>query len=296
VTSSRIDAPLRGIALVLLAVLLFASQDAAGKHLMTKYNVPLVAAIRYGLNVVFLVIFMMPRHSAGLWRTHRTFTVMIRGVSLAFATLFAGLALQRMPVGETVAILYLQGFGVMIAAAWLLKERVSWAGWLGAAAGFAGVLLIARPGGNLDPVGVIFALACAATSVVYVLLSRTLSATETTMAMLFHVAVAGAILFAVLLPFTWRSYSISTLDAALLLYLGAASLIGHFMITSAYRFAPASMLAPFNYFHIAWAVIFGWLFYSHVPDVWALIGMTVIAASGAGIALHTHFSARAPMR
>jgi drug/metabolite transporter (DMT)-like permease len=290
--SHNIDAPLKGIALVLLAVMLFASLDTAGKHLMTKYDVPLVAAIRYGLNILLLAIFMAPRHGASLWRTRHTSHVVIRGVALALATLFAGLALQRMPVGETVAILYLQGFGVMLAAAWFLKERVSWVGWIGAAAGFAGVLLIARPGGVLDPIGVVFALACAAVSVVYVLLSRLLASTETTLAMLFHVAVAGTVLFVFLLPFHWQSYSFTPLDLALLFHMGAASLLGHFLLTSAYRFAPASILAPFNYFHIAWAALFGWIFYSHVPDSWALLGMAIIALSGAGIALHAHFSKR----
>ncbi len=283
-------APLRGIALVLLSVLLFAGMDTVGKYLMTKFNVPLVAAVRYGLNLVFLSALMLPGHGAALWKTQRTALVMVRGASLAAATLFAGLALQRMPVGETVAIIYLQGFAVMFAAGYFLKERVTVAGWIAAAVGFAGVLLIARPGGALAPVGVVFALTCAAISVVYILLSRVLAATETTMAMLFHVAVAGALLFGVLLAFDWQHFDYTGIDIALLTFMGAASLAGHFLFTSAYRFAPASMLAPFNYFHIAFAVIAGWLVYHHVPDPLALLGMAMIAVSGAAIALYTHLN------
>jgi drug/metabolite transporter (DMT)-like permease len=289
-TLARNHAPLKGILLVLLAVLLFATTDTAGKHLMTKYNVPLVAAIRYGLNVAILLLLVAPKQGAALWHTHRTKLVLVRAVALAFATFFAGLALQRMPVGETIAILYLQGFGVMLAAAWFLGERVSWVGWIGAIVGFSGVLLIARPGGALDPLGVTFALICAAVSVAYILLSRSLAATETTMAMLFHVAITGTVLFCLLLPFHWQAYDFTPLDLALLLVMGTGSLAGHFLLTSAYRFAPASMLAPFNYFHIALAVIAGWLVYSHVPDRWALLGMAMIAVSGAAIALHTHLT------
>ena len=155
-SSALAPSPLKGIFLVLLAVLIFASMDTAGKFLMTKFNVPMVAAVRYGLNLVFLVILMAPRHGPGLWKTRRTALVVFRGVSLAAATLFAGLALQRMPVGETVAIIYLQGFGVMLAAGYFLGERVSLAGWIAAVVGFAGVLLIARPDGALAPVGVGF--------------------------------------------------------------------------------------------------------------------------------------------
>jgi drug/metabolite transporter (DMT)-like permease len=257
---------------------------------MTKYNVPLLAAIRYGLNVALLLVLVTPRQGAALWRTHRTGLVLVRAVALAFATFFAGLALQRMPVGETIAILYLQGFGVMLAAAWFLGESVSLVGWIGAVIGFSGVLLIARPGGALDPLGVAFALICAAVSIIYILLSRFLAATESTMAMLFHVAIVGAVLFALLLPFVWQAFEFTPLDLLLLFHMGAASLAGHFLLTSAYRFAPASMLAPFNYFHIALAVIFGWLVYSHVPDRWAMLGMAMIAISGAAIALHTHLT------
>jgi drug/metabolite transporter (DMT)-like permease len=282
--------PLRGILLVLAAVTLFACMDTTGKYLMTKYNVPLVATVRYGLNLIILAGLMMPRHGTTLWKTQRTTLVVVRGLALCVATMLMGFALRLMPVGETVAIIYLQGFGVMLAAGYFLKEKISVVGWHAAVVGFAGVLLIARPGSALDPVGVILALCCAAVSVSYILLSRVLAATETTMSMLFHVALWGTLVFAVMLTLNWQSYTFNPLDIGLLLFMGSASLFAHFMLTSAYRFAPASLLAPFNYFHIGLAVIMGWLVYNHVPDGWALLGMAMIAVSGAAIALHTHFA------
>lgn len=287
--------PLRGILLVLAAVTLFACMDTAGKYLMTKYNVPLIAAVRYGLNLVILSGLMLPRHGTTLWATNRTALVVFRGLALCVATFMMGFALRLMPVGETVAIIYLQGFGVMIAAGYFLKEKISAVGWLAAVVGFAGVLLIARPGSALDPVGVMLALSCAVISVVYILLSRILAATETTMSMLFHVALWGSLVFAVLAAFNWQSYAFAAKDLSLMLFMGSASLLAHFMLTSAYRFAPASLLAPFNYFHIALAVVMGWLVYNHVPDAWALLGMAMIAVSGAAIAVHTHFVKSAPV-
>ncbi len=285
-----IQSPLRGIMLVLLACMLFACMDTAGKYLMTKFSVPLVATVRYGLHLIILTALMAPRHGQTLWKTRRTGLVLLRGASLAIATLFAGLALQLMPVGETVAIFYLQGFGVMLAAGYFLGERMSLVGWTGAIAGFAGVLLIARPGSALEPLGVVFALTCAAVSVVYVLLSRVLSTTESTMALLFYVGVAGVLVFGTMLSFHWQIYTYAWLDIALLGFMGAAALTAHFLFTAAYRYAPASLLAPFNYFHIALAVIMSWLVYSHVPDLPALIGMAMIAIAGATIALHMHVS------
>jgi drug/metabolite transporter (DMT)-like permease len=283
-------APLKGIALVLTACALFACMDTAGKYLMTKFDVPFVAAVRYGLNLVLLLALVGPRQGRALWQTSRLGLVLLRGSSLACATFFAGLALQRLPVGEAVAIFYLQGFGVLLAAGYFLKERVTWLGWICAAAGFAGVLLIVRPGGALAPLGVIFALICSAISIIYILLSRVLAATEHTSTLLFHVAVAGVILFGLLLPFHKTPASLEPVDVALLAFMGVASLAGHYVLTAAYRFAPASLLTPFNYTHIAFAVMLSWLVYSHIPDALSFIGMAMIAASGAVIALHTHFS------
>jgi drug/metabolite transporter (DMT)-like permease len=252
--------------------------------------VPLVAAVRYGLNLLFLLVLMSPKHGRTLWKTQRTGLVIVRGASLAIATLFAGLALQLMPVGEAVSIFYLQTFGVLLASGYFLNERVSFVGWIAATAGFAGVLLIARPGGALPPLGVLFALICAGVSVIYVFLSRKLASTESTMAMLFHVAVAGVILFGLMLAFNWKTYSFTPLDMVLLVFIGAASLTAHFLFTAAYRFAPASILSPFSYFHIALAVLMGWLVYNHVPDIWAFVGMAMIAVSGATIAIHSQLT------
>ncbi len=279
---------LRGILLVVAATVLFALMDTAGKYLMTKYNVPFVATVRFAINLLLLVGLATPRHGARLWQTHRTGLVLLRAGSLSVASLFAGLALQRMPVGETVAILYLQGFGVMLVAGWLLKEKVSAVGWLCAMVGFAGVVLIARPGGALVFDGVVYAVIAAAVSIIYILLSRALAPTESTMAMLFYVALFGAVMFGIMLAFNWKAFSLLPLDILLLAFLGTGSLLAHFLFTQAYRFAPASILAPFSYFHIAFAVITSWLVYQHVPDLLAFTGMAMIAVSGAAIAIYTH--------
>ncbi len=279
---------LKGISLILTAVVIFACMDTVGKYLMTKFNVPFVSAVRYGLNLLLLMAIMMPRYGSGLWKTTRTGLVVFRGLSLAAASFFAGLALQRMPVGESVAIFYLQTFGMLLAAGYFLNERITLPRWIAAAVGFAGVLFIARPGSELAPLGVLFALICAGVSVVYVLLSRLLAPTDSTMAMMFYTGLAGVAVFGAMLPWNWPDVAFTIFDVAMLLFLGAASLAGHFLFTAAFRLAPASILAPFNYFHIAFAVMLSWLVYHHVPDVWSFVGMAMIAISGVAVSIYNH--------
>ena len=284
----------RGVLLVLLAVLLFACMDTMGKHLMTKFNVPLVAMVRYVLNLMLILAIWGPLERKQLWSTRRTALVILRGISLVVSSLLMGLALQRMPVAETVAIIYLAPFGVLLLAGPLLGEKDGLAGWLAALAGFLGVLLIARPGSGLSIDGVLLAVAAAITSVGYILLSRKLASTESTMAMLFFTSLVGMVFFGVMLPWNWTGPAFTLNDYVLLLAIGSGSLLAHYLFTAAYREAPASLLAPANYMHIAWAVLLGWVIYDHVPDRWALLGMALIAVAGASIALRTHLAKDLP--
>jgi drug/metabolite transporter (DMT)-like permease len=289
--SSLPPAVWRGVLYIALAVLVFAAMDTVGKYLMTRYNVPLVAAVRYIVNLALLAAIFAPTKGYGLVTTHRTGLVVVRALSLAVASLFAGLALQRMPVGETIAIIYLQPFGVMIAASLFLGERVGRAGWLATALGFLGVLLIARPGSGLDPWGVLFAVSAAAVSVTYHILSRLLATTETTEAMLFVTAIAGTLVFGVMLPWSLYGPPPEVLDYLLLAAMGVLATLGHFLFTSAYRHAPASVLAPVNYLHLLWAGLLGVIVFGHVPGAPAIAGMGLIALAGVVAAVRSRLPA-----
>jgi len=281
---------LRGVLLVLAAVFLFAGMDTMTKYLATRYNVPLVGAMRYALNLALILAIFTPRHRASVWRARRTGLVVFRGLVLVVATLFAGLALQRLPVGETIAIIYLAPFGVMLLAGPLLGERVGIGGWLAAIAGFTGVLLIARPGGGLAPLGVLFALLCASATVAYHLLSRLLAQGETTHSLLVWAALTGAVAFGAMLPWSFHGPSPGWTDVLLFMAVGIVSTAAHFLFTAAYREAPAALLAPVNYAHLLWAGLLGWIVFGHVPDPLALAGMFLVALAGGGSALYSHLS------
>ncbi|HWA19743.1 MAG TPA: DMT family transporter [Devosia sp.] len=284
--------PLLGIMLVVLATLAFASADTTTKHLAALYPAPVIVAIRYLVNVLLLVVFLGPRLGPRLWQVTRLWLVLARALCLAIAAITMALALRLMPVGEAIAIVYLAPILVMLLAMPILGERVSGIGWIGAAFGFIGVLLIARPGGNLDPLGVTFVLINAAVSTGYHLLTRMLSRTETTIAMLFHTAWLGAAIFCVLSIPEFPMPLPPTADIGLMLLVGVLMTLGHFLFTAAYREAPAAQLAPVNYVHLLWAGGLGWLVFGHIPDGWALVGMALVAGAGIVVALSTHLKQR----
>lgn len=288
-TGLTANRPLLGVLLVVLATALFACLDVANKALVTEYNVPLVAAIRYIGHSILMIALLGPTRGRELIETKRTGLVIVRAACLVVSSLLAGFALQRMPVAETVSIIYLSPIIVVLLARPLLGETIGAVGWIAAIAGFAGVLLIVRPGAGLDPLGVIFTLCNVAGTVVYYLLSRVLAKTERTLAMLFYSALGGAICFGILLPWTLHGEAPTLLQIGLFLSLGVSAGLGHYCFTAAHRFASSSVLAPINYLHLVWAGILGWLVFGHVPEALTIIGMAIVAAAGVLVALRSAF-------
>lgn len=277
--------PGKGVALVGLATLIFAASDVLTKHLTATYAMGLVLGLRYLVNLGLLAVLMGPRQGAGLWRTQRMGLVIARGLCLSAATLTMVLALKRLPVAETVAIIYLAPFAVMLLSGPLLGERIGVWSFVGAAVGFAGVLLILRPNTGLDPVGVVYALINAALATAYHLLTRVLTRSETMTAMLFHTALVGTVIFGIM-AFAEAAGAAPTLaDLGLIVLLGAFAMAGHLLFTAAYAEAPAGLLAPVNYLHLVWAAILGALVFGHWPDGVTIFGMALVIAAGAFTAL-----------
>jgi drug/metabolite transporter (DMT)-like permease len=279
---------LKGFLLAAAGLFLFACMDSTTKYLTTHYNVPFVVAMRYIVHFLLMVIILAPRHSAQLVHTQRTGLVVARAVVLTIASLCMGMALHRMPLAETTAINFLAPTLVALLAGSMLGEKIGGWGWAAIVTGFIGVLLIARPGGGLDAIGIMFALGAAAANATYQLLSRLLASTEKAIALLFYTALVGSIIFGIALPWFWENEAPSKLEVVLLLSMGASGGLGHYLFTLAYRHAPASMLAPTTYLQLLWAGLLGWIIFDTIPDSMSLIGMAIVAASGFIIAFKSH--------
>jgi len=286
--------PFRGVMLVAAAVLLFACMDTTTKYLTADFAPPIVIAVRYTVQCLLMVLLLTPSHGRRLVQTRRTGLVVLRAACLAMASLVMAVAFNRLPIAEATAIVFLSPLLVVVLSGVTLGERVGRIGIAAAVGGFVGVVLIARPGSGLDPLGVLCALCGAALIATYQLLSRVLARTEGTVAMLFYTALLGMAIYGLVFPWFWEGRMPSLMQAALLVSTGITGGLGHFLFTAAHRSAPASLLAPVMYVQLMWASLLGWLVFSHVPERISIIGMCVVAVSGAAVALHSRSTRLAP--
>ena len=280
--------PLTAFAIVIGTVFLFASGDILIKYLTARYPVELIMAIRSVVGLLLILAFFWPRMGRTLWQIKRPRLVLCRGLVLVLGSLLIGHALRLMPVGETISILYSFPILVMILAIPLMGEQVSAINWGFAVLGFIGVLMVARPGGGLDTLGVTFALLTAILAAIFHLMTRVLSKTETSHSLLFYTILISVPCSFLLALFTWEGYFPNLMDFGLMALLGLIFTADHYLFTVAYRYAPASLVAPANWVHIVWAALLSWLFFGHLPDQWTILGMLVIITAGVGIAIKTH--------
>jgi len=287
-TAAQAVHPLRAVLLVMAAVLLFACMDTTTKVLTEDYPPPIVIAVRYAVQCLLMLMILAPSQGRRMVETRRTGMVVLRAVCLALASVIMAIAFHRLPVAEATAIVFLSPLLVVLISSTMLKEPVGGFGIIAAVAGFAGVLLIARPGAGLDPLGVVCALVGAVLIASYQLMSRLLARTESTIPMLFFTALIGTLIYGLLFPWFWEGQTPDALQALLFVCTGAAGGLGHFLFTAAHRHAPASVLAPVMYIQLVWAGLLGWLVFGHVADGLSIVGMVVVAVAGAAVALRSH--------
>ena len=269
-----------GIALAIAATACFACLDTTTRF-VTIAGVPMIMAlwVRYGIQALSTTALTRRRWAEGIWRTAHPKYHLVRGLLLMGSSLFVFLGLKHMPVGEFTAIAMITPLVVTVIAAYFFKEPISPLRWLLLVAGFVGTMMIIRPGGESFNWGLLFPLGSVATNTGFQLLTSRLARTEDPMTMQLYSGWIGFTITAVLLPFAW-SPEVAWHDALALVIMGTAATLGHWLFILAFARAPATVLSPYFYGQIGFAMLGGWLIFAHVPDLWSLRGMALIALSG----------------
>ena len=276
---------LQGVLLFLTALLLFAVSDATAKYMTAFFAIPLLMWARYLVQLVFMLAAVAPRMGREIVCTKRPWLMIFRALMQVASTVFVLLAFRTMPLAETTALVFISPLLVALLAGPLLGEKLRLRSWLATLAGFAGVILIVRPGGELAGVGVFYALCSALTYALYQLLTRKLASSEPPMRQLFYIALVGTVCSSFIVPLFWTGIIPSPTQVLLILSLGFYGGAGHFFLIRAFHEAPASSLSPMLYMQLLWAMLLGWTVFGQLPDLLSVVGMVIIGASGLSLAV-----------
>lgn len=270
-----------GILLMLMAWFLFACVDTSAKWLVlaTVTSVQ-VAFMRYAGHFV-ISVWQIGRGglSRDRFATSHVWMVVIRSILLMNATFLNFVALRYLPLTVVSAIMFSAPILVCLLSWPMLGERAGPWRWFAIILGFIGVLIVIRPLGEGFHWAVLLSCHNAVALALYSILTRKLSGKVATETMQFYLGLFGTF---ILLPFAiWNWQSPETVTGWLLLIaIGPIAWAGHDMLTRAHGMAEANTLMPYTYSLIFYMAIFGWLVFGDIPDIWTVIGASVIILSG----------------
>lgn len=269
-----------GIACQMTAVLLFTCMSSTIKYLGTDYSTAQIIFFRSLPALLPLLIYLPSQGGLRALKTRAPMLQALRTIAGA-ASMFCGFyAISQLLLADYVALSFTAPlFGTLLSIP-LLREQVG-ARRLGAClVGFLGVLVMIGPGGDSIGFGlpVLLAIASAFLYGLVMVAMRRLGSIDNPAATVFYFTTGSALASGALLPFQWVTPSPQ--DLALLLAIGVLGGIGQIFMTQAFRLAPPSVVAPFDYTALIWAVAIGWLVFDNLPSSQSLLGAAVICASG----------------
>jgi drug/metabolite transporter (DMT)-like permease len=272
-------ARMKGIGLICLALVCFALLDTTAKWLNGHMNTVQVIWARFTGHFVLSFLIVNPWTSPGLVRTRRLKLQLARSALLLGSTAFNFVALRYLQLDQTASIMFTAPFFVAALAGPILGEWIDWKRWTAIGVGFAGILLVTRPGaGGIHPAAV-FSVMAAGCFALYSITTRILASHDRTDTTSFYSSVVGLLVSSVAVGWVWTTPASWTTMAGMLA-VGAFGWIGHLILIVAHRYAPAPVLAPFSDSQIVWMSLTGALVFGDKPSSWTMAGAGIVIVSG----------------
>jgi len=271
------NATLAGIGMMLLGILLFSLNDVMGKWLVATYTVGQLLLIRSAAALAVLAPFIVRQDVMRTLKPERPRLQLIRAVLGSIESGLFYLAVSYLPLADTMTIWMAAPVWVVVLAALILGEKVSVGRWLAVLAGFVGVVVTLAPSGASLSMPALVALLGSVLFAVLMIAGRSLRGTP-------DVTLVGwqtfgtLLLGAALIPFGWVTPTL--IDTGLLALLGIVAMVAHLCVTRSLKLAEASVVVPYQYTLIVWALVFGWLVFADWPTPQMLAGAGLIVAAG----------------
>ncbi|ABD07949.1 Protein of unknown function DUF6, transmembrane [Rhodopseudomonas palustris HaA2] len=275
-TARHADHPLRGIALIVASTAFLACSDTMAKYLGRTLPPIEIGWIRF---LVFLLI-MLPvmLTSASPLRSARPKLQVLRALALVASSVLFITGLQFLPIAEASATSFVAPLFVTALSIVLLGEAIGIRRWAATAVGLLGVLIVIRPGSAAFNAAAIFPILSALTWAFTLILTRMISGADRVVVTMTFSALVGFVALSAMVPFVWVTPSWH--DILIGVLVGLASTMGQWIVVLAYRYADASVLAPFTYSQLVWVTFLGFGVFGEIPDLWTFVGAAVIMASG----------------
>jgi drug/metabolite transporter (DMT)-like permease len=275
---ARADRPFKGIALVLASTIFLGTSDVTAKYLSATLPSIEIAWIRFLVFAVIMTPAMMPASPLYALQTNRLGLHLMRGAALLGSSLFFISGLRFLPIAEASATGFVAPLFVTALSIIFLGEKVGLRRWIATAVGLIGVLIILRPGTGAFHPAAFFPLVSALAWACTLIMTRMMSGTERAITTMTYSSIAGLFILSALVPFVWVTPTWH--DIAFGILIGVASTAGQWIVVLAFRYADASVLAPFSYTQLLWVSVLGFFIFGEVPDAYTITGAAFIVASG----------------
>jgi drug/metabolite transporter (DMT)-like permease len=279
-TSPRPDNVGRGILLALAAILVFSTQDATSKFLVQSDVSPFqMTMMRFWAFAAFSLLLAWRQGGLrGAFRSKHPVLQVTRGALLVGDIWMYVQALSTVPLAAVQSITLVYPLLVTLFAIPLLGEKVGMFRIIAVAVGFLGALVIVRPGGVPLDWGVFYAVGSGAAYALYIVLTRKVSAAESTTTSMVYTGVVGLVISSGVGVFHWQALDLTSL--LLIGYIMLTGVAAHGMMILALSMAPASVLQPFNYTSLPWSILLSIVVFHEAIDAISLLGAAIIVGAG----------------
>lgn len=283
--------PALAIVMILITGVILAGMDVTAKYLAQGLPVLMVLWGRYFFHtVITFAVFAGKRRSFSFLRARSPGLQLIRAASLFGATAFLYVAVTRMPLGDASAIMFLAPVLVTLISGLFLGEHVGPRRMVGVGIAFVGVLFVARPGGGALGWTALLPFATAILVGIYMLMTRIIRTKDDPDATTFYSTALGTLVLSVIVPFYWQA--LTPFEFGLMVTMGMAGAVGHFLLVQAFHSAEASVLAPFTYSQVVGSIAWGYVVFGDIPSLWTAFGASLIVGSGIYIWYRETFAGR----